>query len=543
MSGPLWLLLRLQMGGWLRYLGRNIQTVRGAILALVGLAVFLPWLIALLVSPTQDQGMSADQVARYGPAGLIGYCLLNLVFSAHERAIYFTPAEIQFLFTGPFTRRQILAYKLILTLLVSLPAVLFMSMVFRFRAGWPPAVFLGLIGIFTFMQLFTIALGLVANTLGERLYARGRYGLIAGLVVLVGLGLFQVRGPGQGESPAQLAEVFLDSPAWQTASLPLRAFFEVMLAPGWSFHLLLQVGIALTVLVGLVFLIFGLDAQYLESAAASSARIYTRIQQMRGRQSNVEGSLQPSRPPRWSLPDFPRLGGVGSLAWRQMVSGFRGMGRLVFLLTILGVTFGVTLFGFSGVRRESLLPTLMGLGVWISIFLTTVIPFDFRGDIDRIGVLKTLPIVPWRIALGQLLTPTLILMLVQLVILGGILVAAPDHMWTVLAIALYVPPFCFFLVAIDNLFFLLFPVRLMAATPGDFQAMGRNVLLAVGKMVSLAVVGTLAFLAGMVAWLITQRIEVGVAAAWPIVFLAGALLIPLNALAFTWFDVGRDTPA
>jgi len=37
-----------------------------------------------------------------------------------------------------------------------------------------------------------------------------------------------------------------------------------------------------------------------------------------------------------------------------------------------------------------------------------LLPFDFRGDIDLMEELKALPISPVRLALGQLLTPTLV---------------------------------------------------------------------------------------------------------------------------------------
>ena len=104
MSRALWLLLWLQLAGWLRYLGRNLGTVRGALLALVGLIVFVPWLVAAVARPGGG-GMDPASLQRYGPAMLVLYCVLNVLFSSHERAIYFTPAEVQFLFAGPFTRR------------------------------------------------------------------------------------------------------------------------------------------------------------------------------------------------------------------------------------------------------------------------------------------------------------------------------------------------------------------------------------------------------------------------------------------------------
>ena len=71
-----------------------------------------------------------------------------------------------------------------------------------------------------------------------------------------------------------------------------------------------------------------------------------------------------------------------------------------------------------GARRghrgsESALACSSAWRVWLSVFLTTLVPFDFRGDIDRMATLKSLPIAPWRLALGQLLTPTLVLAAMQ----------------------------------------------------------------------------------------------------------------------------------
>lgn len=543
MSQALWLLLRLQLGGWIRYLGVNLRTIRGALLALVGLAVFVPWLFAVLIGSNSGNGIEPTNMLRYGPAGLILYCILNVLFSSHERAIYFTPAEIQFLFAGPFGRKQILGYKLILTLLVGAPAVVFMGLIFRVRHGWWPTTFLGTLFLFVFMQLFTMSLGLLANTLGEKLYARSRVLTLVLLGVVLVAGLFQAWRIAPTGELREVGDAILDTTAWNLLTYPLRAFFEVMLATHLSTDLFRALGVSLLVLGGLVVLIFTLDAEYLESTAASSARIYARIQQMRGRQVSVEEVGAPGKSPRWSLPDFPFWGGIGPIFWRQLTSGMRGLGRVLILLGVLGAVLFFPLLSSSGKAREVVLPSLIGLGVWMSIFLTTVIPFDFRGDIDRIAVLKTLPVVPWRIVVGQILTPTLILLVLQLMALGAILLIAPEYWKSIVAVAIYVPPFCFFLVALDNLLFLLFPVRIMAATPGDFQAMGRNVLLAVGKMLALGIVGGMAALVGVLAWLITQRVEVGVVAGWPIVVTAGGLLVPLNSLAFSWFDVGRDTPA
>ena len=226
-----------------------------------------------------------------------------------------------------------------------------------------------------------------------------------------------------------------------------------------------------------------------------------------------------------------------------MTTAIRSMGRVLLIVFLFCIAFGGPMLASGLGNADSVVPALAGVGVWLSVFLTTLVPFDFRGDIDRIGTLKTLPIVPWRLAVGQLLAPTLVLSLMQWVIVAGCAILAPAQWLILLGIALYVPAYCFLLIAIENLLFLLFPVRIMAATPGDFQAMGRNVLLTFGKIVGLMVTLTVAGVVGGVVYLFTESIAIGMAAAWPVVALFGAALVPLVSLAFQWFDVGRDTPA
>jgi hypothetical protein len=96
---------------------------------------------------------------------------------------------------------------------------------------------------------------------------------------------------------------------------------------------------------------------------------------------------------------------------------------------------------------------------------------------------------------------------------------------------------------------------LAAATPGDFLAIGRNVLLSLGKLMGLVLVcGTAAGVGAVVAvivqqlntqpsWLGANSGWIGAAAGWMIVAGMGCCMIPLVSLAFKHFDVGRDTPA
>ena len=62
------------------------------------------------------------------PLGLLGFTLLFVFTSAGEAAVAFTPAEVNLLFAAPFTRRELLLYKLAKTGLALIFVSAFMSM-------------------------------------------------------------------------------------------------------------------------------------------------------------------------------------------------------------------------------------------------------------------------------------------------------------------------------------------------------------------------------------------------------------------------------
>jgi hypothetical protein len=539
MSAALWLLLRLQLVGWLRSLGSGMKTVRGVILLLVGLAVFVPWVAVVFLGGSEGR-MYAGDVATFGPVLLLVYCLTNVLFSPNERAVYFSPAEVQFLFAGPFTRREVLIYKIILSLLVSVPTALLLGAVLRFRDGWLPAVLLGLLLISIFLQLFTLTLGLLASAVGAGLYSRARKITGVVLTVLTGLAVLEA-GRQSGWDWRGLGERIINTTAWEVASYPLKVFFDLLLARTWG-ELWLPLLIGVGVNLALVAAILALDHGYQEASAASSERRYAAIQRLRGKSVGAEAPTE--RRSRWTLPTFPHLGGIGPILWRQLTTAFRVLGRLMLAVAVIATALAFWLAGnFARESPGAVLGAVIGLVAWLSVFITTLVPFDYRGDLDRIALLKTLPIAPWRLTVGQLLTPVILLTAGQWLALGLLGVMAPGEWPLILACAACVPLFNFVLIGLDNLLFLLFPVRLMAATPGDFQALGRNVLLSMGKLMGLGTIVMLSAMAAVPVGLLTRSIAWGLLAACPVLLVCGVALVPVVSLAFRRFDVGRDTPA
>jgi hypothetical protein len=560
----LWLLIGLQLRGWLRYLVRSLLTLKGALLALVGVMVFIPWLASVLLLP-HNHGPSPEQILRYGPAGLLVYCLVSGLFGSQEGAVYFNPSEIDFLFTGPFSRRQLLAYKIASSFVVALPSTVIVAALFRMHAAWYLAAYVGLVLLFLFMQLFAMAVSLLASTVGARLYSRGRKFALLAVLALAALGIWQAVREGAREDNEADAGGLTEALArlersgvWQTVSQPLRWYFEAFLANDAA-GLLRSALPALLELLVLLGVVFFLDAQYLEASAASSARIYARLQRLRRR--GPSGAIEARGSPRFSLPSLPWWGGIGPVLWRQLTTALRGVGAptIVFLM-LVGLLLGPMLAPLAspgGARAPAVLASLVGIGVlWLTVFLPGVmLHYDFRGDVDQMVVLKTLPLPAWRLAVAQILTPMMLMTVFQWAVLAGAFVLTliqPAGEGPTIPIgealltgAAFAVPFNFLVFAVENGLFLLFPTRpLTAVAPGDFQALGRSVLFAFAKLTLLGAVALMASGIGALAYLVTGGSwTAALAVAWLVTATAAAAMVPLVALAFQAFDVSRDTPA
>src|SRR5438874_5570284 len=193
MHPALWFLLWLRLYGWMRRLGRNLGTVKGVALAILGILFLAPclfsWVFSLFIPTQPPPGPEKiEEVRQLGPLALLGFTVLSLLSSAGERGVVaFTPAEVTFLFAGPFSRRQLLAYKIIIAFLSSLlMAVIFLFWLASLRL---PSVMLGfgylaIVLALMFVQLLIMAIGFVAGTIGVQAYNRRRKFILLGVAAV-----------------------------------------------------------------------------------------------------------------------------------------------------------------------------------------------------------------------------------------------------------------------------------------------------------------------------------------------------------------------
>ncbi len=183
------MLTRMNILSKFRRLRSAFRTPKGIIASVFTLGV-----LALFMGPTLVMAFvgspSDPTIARSGiPIGLLLFCLLNLVFTKSDTGIAFLPAEVDFLFPAPFRRSELLLYKIVGVAITSSCLALFISVfLLRHISLW----IAGLIGIalaLMLIQLCQIGVSLLASTVKEKVYTRGRRVVLIGLAAIVLFGI------------------------------------------------------------------------------------------------------------------------------------------------------------------------------------------------------------------------------------------------------------------------------------------------------------------------------------------------------------------
>ncbi len=547
MDSALIKLMLLQGRGFLRRMVRGATSPRRTILLAVGLGVMLLWLGPVVIAATKMQRSDPARVQSAAPLVLLGVCLITIVTSAGDKAIAFTPGEIDFLFVAPFTRRQLIGYKLGKSFFAAMVTGLFLSLMLLRHARWWPACYLGVLLSLLFVQLFSINAVLIAQTVGARAYSKVRQVVLGGMIVL-GLVFFREFATSSGASGGIVDALnrIRESQVGSAVLAPFSVFGLAMTAPTTA-ALAKWASLAAALDALLLLLAFALDGTYAQAAIDASARRHAQLQRIRG---GSFLSIGMKKTARYHLPQPPWLFGAGPIAWRQLTSAFRSARGLLLLLVVVAIGAGPALASMAAASHASheagsrIAGTLIGVMLWLTILIATMLKFDFRGDLDQMEVLKSLPICSTALAVGQILIPSLMLAVLHVVILLGAARAMPQYRTAFLAACAFAWPVDLLLYAIENLTFLLFPARPAVSSPGDFQVLGRQVVVMAIKMVVLSIACVPPMAAGYVAFLLSgNSVAVLVLVAVPLSLAEVAAFIPLLAWAFRRFDPSLDTPA
>jgi hypothetical protein len=246
---------------------------------------------------------------------------------------------------------------------------------------------------------------------------------------------------------------------------------------------------------------------------------------------------------------------VLALVWKNLI----GAGSIVsarFLIIVLAIALGVAV-GMRGGAGQSGWPIMIagmagGLAVWSLFFGPQVLRQDFRRELPQMDMLKVLPMPGWQIALGQILTPVVLLAGVQwLLVLVAIVFAllagkvgkvemqAPIIFCFGFSAVVLLPCLDLVSLLIPNAAVLLFPSWFQTGkdAPHGIEAMGQRLIFAVGQFLALVLSVVPAALVFTIC-IIVFRLLVPVWMAVPMASVAAAIGLLITAGFGVWL-LGR----
>ena len=530
----LWRLLVLQWRARWRGMRRQMRTVRGAIYTLLLVLVFGLMLVPSVITAWQSPPLDPELPRALLPPAMLAMFLMILLTGGLDAGVHFQPAEVDLLFPGPFTRRQLLLYRIVNTLVgLVLGSVFFSFMALRWSRLWL-AGYLGVCLSLALLSLLQMLLGMLVSVLAEATFARLRWGLVlGGGLILAAVAV--VAWPAGEEFDLLSGLQRLRQTGWSGVLFgPFTVLARLFTAESWG-DLLVWLAASLGINLGVVGLILWSDAHYLEQAVAASQRMQARLQSARKGQALTSG-IKPRG--RLRAPRFPFLAGAGPIAWRQMTMALR---NAHFALLLVSLMTAVLTLPLVLSRKSPAGFAMLAPGLSMLIFLLPqLLQYDFRSDLDRMDVLKSHPFAPWGVVLGQLTTPVLLATTLAWLLLLGLwlagLLSAPH-----LAVGLLLAPAAnLFLYCSENLMFLLFPYSPTTGGVGDLHMVGRNMLLAFAKLAALVGGLGIASAIGWLTWMLTgEELFAFLLGTLMSLLLLSGLLMALMVLVYDRLDVTK----
>jgi hypothetical protein len=510
----------------------RIRSPRYAIAMLAGIAYF--WFVFFRHVGTSARGGAGEAVAAaeitssvsatMGSIGGIALLFGTLYWwlrGGVSGALAFQPAEVQFLFAAPLSRRALLGYKIArgqLPLLVS--ALIWVVLMqrwgltlaapMRFATAWG---FLSLVGL----HRLGAALVQARPVAGGRRLALNAAQLLAalfGAAFLAGvLPAFRAAGSADFQTHVLAVGRALDAPPAAYALAPFRLLFAPLFATGVDAWIR-----AFTIVLGIIALhvvwILSMNVAFEEAAAAATTERAGRLAAFRQARAGGAAVTGATRVKRDWLPLAPAGRPEIAIVWKNTLALARtgGLRAAIFLAAMLALVSS----GISTLRRDggSSGAALAPVAVFIVLTLVMgprVLRNDLRQDLLSLSLLKSYPLRGSRLIAAELASPALTLTALQFAMVVMAVALLPPELRAKTGAARLVAlvalaPFVLGTLnatslAIQNGAALMFPawVRL-GPDAGGVEAIGQNLLFVVGTLLTLVLALVLPVVAGSAAF-------------------------------------------
>lgn len=541
MDAALLRLLAMRMRGGLRLRLMQMVSLRGAML-FISLGGII-WLLSatgqavptdkLFVGASLDSPAVRADIETFMPLAMLGMTLLTVLLSTGP-SFHFSPAEINLLFVGPFSRRDLLLYKFIAYAAGAALSAALVAPFAQSQTGSALATFTAAFLTLVFVQLNSAAVGMAWQAFEGNRLARLKWPATA-LVTVLALAALIYAWVAPGHSISGLLSDLRHSWIGTIILLPYIVFSELFLARAHLPDLALWATIAILINAVLLWAVIKLDRSTSEFSLREHTRLSNRWERMR--QGGSFWATERSEVP--SIRTAPVLGGLGPIAWRQAIKAVRNSAKVI-VLFIVGAACAGPLSSMAGLSITDETGQLM-IFFFFGFILPRTLICDFRGDLSRMETYKTLPIAPWRICLGQLVVQVLLAYVVALAMIASFLLFADGLAAPVaLVLAAFALPFTLLLYAVENTIFLMFPAKTIPMGRADFEFLGRSLIEFIMKTIVILFAVALAIGVGVFTFMtLTPTLILPVLASWLTLTLIGGLATIVMQYAFRRFVVAE----
>ncbi|MCA9078299.1 MAG: hypothetical protein KDA93_24945 [Planctomycetaceae bacterium] len=536
-----------------RTMWRKIASPKRLVLSTIAVLLPLIWIVNFVASVLLREPFGQETFRNGVFCTGAAYCLWYLLKASTFRppaAIEWTPAESSLMCGGPFKRADLIRYRLTMIFTATFFKALFASLMLLPELSIWWSGFLGMLLGLAFLDVLRLVAEIIITGVSHSVFLKIRAamltiaataGISASILALTSTELLTSEFPMAMALPVEFIRQLVNlrsTAAGMIFSAPLLPFVEIITAPALSWSLVSWLLLGGSMTFALTTAVVQLDGIYADQNAESIRRAYASI-------AAAKRAKKHARRRNMQLPNIARLRGAGPIAWRQWLGARKYEVSLVFALGVPAALSSLPLLADSN-SINTFLNVASALIFYSFLLLPAALKFDFRRDYDRLPVLKTLPVSPLAIVVGQLAVPVLLATLLQAFVLLFAYIVRPIPFSIVMNALLMVIPLNVMIFGLDNLIYLMFPYR---QSEEGLQPFIRATLTFTAKgVLCLSALTCIFFWAVNCRWLSELPVFASlgghrvlfIIGIWLMMLASGVILTLLSARAFARFDISCD---
>ena len=412
-------------GAVLRNARKKLSSPLGALMGVVMLLFVVGGFVPFLFIALHGDGIGSLPVNRFM---LSSSSFLFFVFTAYVIAndlgkalVELYPPELQFVLAGPFSNRQILAYRICTLGMGLLPSCFLFGLFCTPIVGGFFQAFAALFLAGSLLIVIAVLRALLTPSLSSRTTDAIRWSLYAGLSLSAIELSLAFRRNIDGLS-WESAEAIVQN-AWCTRLfgfpfLSIGGLFNADSTTQWCVSALIVSGLTLVGIVACDYL----NAGFAEIAVEGVGRRQQKIARLKGGDTFGGVTVKANRKPKYT-PDFSWLMGVGPIAWNQVVMARRKSGgiiRFFGMLSVVAIVAGLVLRYRYGIypqeQSTKVLPIVMGVVLYLSFLISFFLALGYSGSRRLDQIYAMIPVSPFSLAVGMTAGSTFVLWCIRLAV-------------------------------------------------------------------------------------------------------------------------------